>query len=58
MKYTSLNNIGNKYPANELGVLKSELVEITPAREFSLLGQYGDNRATYPSIGIDNIKVA
>jgi len=58
MKYTSLNKIGNKYPSNELGVLKSELVEITPAREFSLLGQYSENRATYPSIGIDNIKVA
>ena len=58
MKYTSLNNIGNKYPANELGVLKTELVEITPAREFSLIGQYNENRATYPSIGIDNINVA
>lgn len=58
MKYTSLNNIGNKYPANELGVLKSELVEITPANEFSLIGQYSENRATYPSITIDNIKVA
>lgn len=57
MKYKSLDNITNKYPANELGLYKSDLVYVTPSHEFSLVGKYDLNRATYPSVPLDNINV-
>lgn len=57
MKYKSLDKITNKYPANELGLYKSDLVYVTPSHEFSLVGKYDLNRATYPSVPLDNVNV-
>ena len=54
MEYKSLDKITNKYPADELGMYKSDLVEQTPSG-IRLLGKYIQNYAEYPLVDYRNI---
>jgi hypothetical protein len=54
MEYKSLDRITNQYPADEMGLYKSDLVEQTPSN-IRLLGKYIKNYADYPIVDYKNI---
>jgi len=58
MKYTSVNKIRNQYPADELGIFKSNTIS-TKNNDFILEGKYTDNVIKIPFIKpFDKLNIA